>query len=113
VRETRRDLEQMLDLGAVRSWRPPILETVATNGTGTDALWVAINEHREHQNRSGELVRRRRERIEGDLSRVLALEARLRAVSVAGGATYERLVSALVAGEIDPYSAADQLLAPQ
>ena len=34
--EARRDLDQMLDLGTGRDdgWRPPIVETVATEGTG-------------------------------------------------------------------------------
>ena len=32
--ETRRDLEQMLDLSASTEWRPPIVPTVATTGAG-------------------------------------------------------------------------------
>ncbi|MGH9020813.1 MAG: methylmalonyl Co-A mutase-associated GTPase MeaB, partial [Acidimicrobiales bacterium] len=36
VAETRRDLAQMLDLGAARAWRPPIVSTVATTGDGVD-----------------------------------------------------------------------------
>ena len=36
ARETRRDLEQMLDLSAPGDWRPPIVETVAATGEGVD-----------------------------------------------------------------------------
>src|SRR5439155_1516461 len=32
------DLEAMLSLGEPRSWRPPIVRTVATDGAGIDAL---------------------------------------------------------------------------
>ena len=32
VHETRRDLESMLSLAGARAWRPPIVETVATDG---------------------------------------------------------------------------------
>ena len=48
VEQTRRDLEQMLDLSELPadSWRPPIVATVATTGAGTGELWDAINAHR-------------------------------------------------------------------
>ncbi len=46
AKETRRDLEQMLDLGRARAWRPLIVETTATNDEGTDALFDAIDAHR-------------------------------------------------------------------
>ncbi len=110
VRETRRDLEQMLDLGRATAWRPPIIETIATSDTGTEAVWAALNDHREFQSTSGELERRRRERTRGELSRVLAMEVTARATSLAGGDAYERVVAAVLAGEMDPYSAADELL---
>ena len=48
ARETRRDLELMLDLTQLGDWRPPIVETVATEGKGVDELWTAIGEHRAH-----------------------------------------------------------------
>ena len=56
---TRRDLEQMLDLGAAAEWRPPIVSTVATTGDGVDALWDAVEQHRHHATESGLLERRR------------------------------------------------------
>ncbi len=34
AKETRRDLEQMLDLTALGDWRPPVLETTASTGDG-------------------------------------------------------------------------------
>jgi len=30
----------MLELGGAHEWRPPILETVATDGTGVAELWT-------------------------------------------------------------------------
>src|SRR6202789_955155 len=45
-RETRRDLDQMLELGATHEWRPPILETIATDASGVGELWDAVVEHR-------------------------------------------------------------------
>jgi LAO/AO transport system kinase len=40
-----RDLEYMLDLAPDGGWRPPIIRTVATDGTGLDQLLAAIDDH--------------------------------------------------------------------
>lgn len=39
------DLEAMMSLGESRGWRPPVLRTVATDGTGIEALAEAIERH--------------------------------------------------------------------
>jgi LAO/AO transport system kinase len=109
VRETRRDLEQMLDLGGEREWRPKILETVATNGTGTEELWDAVVAHRAFLH-DGRLEQHRRQRTRTELDKVLAATARSRVTELAHGAAYEAQVDALVAGTTDPYRAADTLL---
>jgi LAO/AO transport system kinase len=48
VEETRRDLEQMLELSdlVADAWRPPILPVVATTGDGIAELWSSIVDHR-------------------------------------------------------------------
>ena len=76
VAETRRDLEQMLDLGGERAWRPPIVETTATTGEGTDGLVEAIWSHRDIVDaHRGEAARARARR---ELDRVLAVMLRAR-----------------------------------
>ncbi len=46
--ETRRDLDAMLDLTAtVDGWRPPIIEAIATEGSGVEELWTTIRAHRD------------------------------------------------------------------
>ncbi|WP_267471362.1 P-loop NTPase family protein [Actinomarinicola tropica] len=70
--ETRRDLESMLDLTEHRDWRPPIVATVATEGTGREELWRAIADHRRHITGTGELERRRADRARDELGRVIA-----------------------------------------
>lgn len=42
------DLISMLDVGPETDWRPPIVSTVATLGTGTEELLSAIRDHRSH-----------------------------------------------------------------
>jgi LAO/AO transport system kinase len=109
VKETRRDLEQMLDLGRQREWRPLIVETTATDGTGTDELFEAIDAHRRYldEDRLAEL---RRQRARRELDKVVSVLLRSRVVELARGTTYDSEIEALVAGSTDPYQAAERLL---
>ncbi len=109
VRETRRDLDQMLDLGGVHEWRPSILETVATEGTGTTELWDAVVNHRTFIE-SAQLGDRRRTRMRVELDKVLSAMVRSRIVALAHGDDYEDQIDSLLAGTTDPYRAAQALL---
>jgi LAO/AO transport system kinase len=109
VRETRRDLEQMLDLGAEHEWRPLIVETIASDGTGTEGLWEAMVAHRRFLDEA-RLLDRRRARFRAELDRVIAVMVRSRVTDLAHGSAYESRVDALVAGATDPYRAAQELL---
>src|SRR5512134_4003444 len=53
VDDTVRDLQQMLELSPPRAWTPPIVRTVATDGTGIDDLHDAIVAHRAHLTSDG------------------------------------------------------------
>jgi len=109
VRETRRDLDQMLDLGATHDWRPPILETVATDGAGVVELWDAVVAHRSYLE-SGQLDDRRRARLRVELDKVLSAMVRSRIGALAHGDAYEGQIDSLLVGETDPYRAASELL---
>jgi len=109
VRETRRDLEQMLDLGGEHEWRPPILETVATTGGGVGELWDGVVAHRTFLD-DGRLDEHRRARMRVELDKVLTATVRSRVGALARGDAYEAQVQALLAGTTDPYQAAQTLL---
>jgi LAO/AO transport system kinase len=109
VRETRRDLEQMLDLGGAHEWRPKILETVATKNTGTEELWDAIVEHRTFI-QFGRLDQHRRKRMRVELDKVISAMVRGRIGALAHGAAYEEQIDALLSLTTDPYRAAEALL---
>jgi LAO/AO transport system kinase len=109
VRETRRDLEQMLDLGT-HEWRPPIVETTATNAEGVEQLWDALGAHRDFVT-GPNLHTHRREHLRRELDKVLAVMLQAQVSELAHGATYEAQLDALVAGATDPYHAAETLLA--
>ena len=108
---TRRDLEHMLDLDTnMGAWRPPVLLTSATDGDGVPELWAAIEKHGEHLRTSGELDRRRAERLEGELTAVLVRRLARDVRSLAGGAAWNDVRARVVSGTTDPYEAASELL---
>jgi LAO/AO transport system kinase len=110
--ETRRDLDNMLDLDpAMGEWRPPIVATTATTGDGVEELWQAVGEHGAYLERSGELVGRRRRRLIEELDRVLVRRLAADVRTLAGGEVYARLTAAMLARQIDPQAAAAELLA--
>ena len=112
VEETRRDLEQMLDLSELPadSWRPPILATVATTGDGVPELWEAINAHRAHAQASGQLESRRAFRAREELREIVAERLHQRARQICTGDRWEALTAAVAARESDPWAAADTML---
>ena len=110
VREARRDLEQMLDLSRPGAWRPEIIDTTATAAEGVAELWTAVSRHRDHLRDTGRLTTRRAGRMAQELRRVLLARAEVRVEELAAGEEFASAVKALVAGELDPYGAADTLL---
>ena len=111
VREARRDLEQMLDLARPGAWRPEIVETTATAAEGVTELWYAVARHRAHLVGSGELAVRRADRVAQELRRVLLVRTEVTVDELVAGEEFTTAVKALAAGELDPYEAAEGLLA--
>jgi LAO/AO transport system kinase len=110
VREARRDLEQMLDLARPGAWRPEIVDTTATAAEGVSELWSAVARHRAHLLGSGQLTVRRADRLALELRRVLLARTEVHIDELVAGEEFSSSVKALVAGELDPYRAADRLL---
>jgi LAO/AO transport system kinase len=110
VREARRDLEQMLDLARPDAWRPEIVDTTATAAEGVSELWGAVARHRAHLLASGLLTVRRADRLALELRRVLLARTEVHIDELVAGEEFSSSVKALVAGELDPYHAADRLL---
>jgi LAO/AO transport system kinase len=112
VEETRRDIEQMLDLSELPpdAWRPPIVATVGTTGEGVPALWDAINAHRQYAESSGQLASRRAFRAREELREIVVNRLYQRAREICTGERWEALTDAVAAHECDPWSAADTML---
>jgi LAO/AO transport system kinase len=110
--QTVRDLRQMLSFGEHRAqdaWQPPVLRTVAARAEGVDDVLAALDAHREWLDRSGERARRRRARAEAEIEAIALEQHRNRIGDVRGAAGLPRLAERVLAGELDPYRAADEL----
>jgi LAO/AO transport system kinase len=108
--DTVRDLELMLELAGERDWRPPIVETVATDGRGVGDLWQAVHDHRAYLEADGRLERRRDSRLRDELRAIVHERLREGADARCRGEQFDRLVEQVAARELDPYAAADELL---
>jgi LAO/AO transport system kinase len=109
--ETRRDLDNMLDMNSfMGEWRPPIVATVAATGEGTDELWTALADHRAYLERSGELAARRERRLLDELSEVLVRRLETKVRDLEGGEGYQRIRQSVADRSVDPYTAADELI---
>jgi LAO/AO transport system ATPase len=110
-----RDLRYMQSLGGRHSgaeaWRPPIVKTVAARGEGVDALVEAIEKHRSWMGEHGELALRRRTRAAAEIEALAVATVKQRFAEVHGSAALDEAAAQVVAGDTDPYTAADRLVA--
>lgn len=111
--QVRRDLRSMVALAERPdgAWRPPVLKTVASEGQGAAEVVDAIDAHRAWAGESGELERRRVRRVRDEVEAIALTALRERWGSVDAGGRLDELARGVVAGESDPYAAADALLA--
>lgn len=110
-----RDLQQMLDLGAEKTWRPPILltqalRTRAANGTGVEQVWEAVAAHRAHLESSGEIRTRRLHRAAEEIREIALGRMRAAIGTVGESERLAALAEEVLAHRLDPYAAADTLL---
>ena len=107
ARQTVRELHQMLELSDAE-WKPDIVSTVATKGSGITELWAAIEKHRAYQEEKGLLQTRRRRRIESEIREIVAERFRSR-VKDELGTLLEELTGEVESRRLDPHEAADRL----
>jgi LAO/AO transport system kinase len=106
--EVVREVRQMLHLGAARDWDPPVLMTSAVDHEGVQALWEAIETHRDHLAAGGALAAKRRARLLREVEALAAERFRLRIAATLEAD--DALADDLVERRIDPYAAAAMLV---
>jgi LAO/AO transport system kinase len=111
---TARELATMLEFrpAAEGSWNPRVLKTEAQRGTGIEELVGEILLHRDHLLSSGTINDFLRERNERHFMDILRDGLFKRALDyMSPDATLDRVVAGMGDHTIDPYSAAEQVLA--
>ncbi|GAA1899918.1 methylmalonyl Co-A mutase-associated GTPase MeaB [Streptomyces sodiiphilus] len=111
---TVRELNHMLGLGESRSpgdWRPSIVKTVASRGEGVDEVVEALEKHRAWMEERGVLTERRRRRAAHEVETIAVTALRERIGDLRGDQRLGVLAERIVAGTLDPYAAADELVA--
>jgi GTPase len=106
-----REIRGVLSLGPSTSWRVPIVKAEAAKGEGVAELAEKISEHREHIEAEGTLDERRARNLRNEVLELAASRMRRRLeAAVADDATVRELLDRVVKREIDPASAAKELL---
>jgi LAO/AO transport system kinase len=113
--QTIRELKGMLSLGfsdvTSGGWKPPVCRTVASRSEGIDDVVDALSRHRDWLDSSGEGTRRRTARARGEIEAIALTELRSRMDELRGRAATGELAAEVAAGRLDPYAAADRLIA--
>jgi LAO/AO transport system kinase len=96
--------------GDMPVWIPPILLTVATEGTGIPELAQAITRHARHLRETGDWQRRERTRLQSELDALLQETLVDRWRSSVSEAGYHQVLQDLVERQISPWRAVSILL---
>jgi LAO/AO transport system kinase len=115
AQEVVRDLRTMLAMANYGSsggqqWKPPIVSTAASTGEGIADLAAAIDSHASWLDSTGQRDCRRLARAREEISAIAVAELRQRMGGLPGESKLEDLAARVTAGEIDPYTAADELI---
>jgi LAO/AO transport system kinase len=110
-----RDLKYMISLGRREAqgptWRIPVVPTVASKGEGVTDVLDAVDAHHDWMVGHGELERRRTGRAAAEVEAIALAALRDQIGDLRGGDALDELAKRVMAGELDPYAAADTLVA--
>jgi LAO/AO transport system kinase len=107
-----REIRGVLSLAEDRSgWKVPILRTEAVKGEGIEELVARIDEHRAYIESEGTLERRRARNLRNEVLGIAAARMRRKLTdAVADDPQVAELLERVVRRELDPASAAGELL---
>ena len=106
------DIQAMLETnGKNQKWKPPIIKTIAIKGDGVRELLGKIWEHRKYLE-SGISASRHKAHTEAELLEVLKQKIAQRLLNdLQRKGELDAILKRILAREIDPYSAADEIIA--
>jgi LAO/AO transport system kinase len=113
AQEAVRDLRAMIALArrGPGEWRPPVVTTIAVKGDGIGELAAEVDAHWSWLASSGQRDARRRARAREEISAIAVGELRQRAGGLPGDSRLDELADRVAVGKLDPFTAADELVA--
>ena len=113
AQEAVRDLRTMIAMArrGEGDWKPPIVTTTATTGEGITDLTARLDAHWSWLASSGERDRRRLARARAEITALAVAALAVRMGGLPNGTGLDSLAARVAAGELDPFSAADELVA--
>jgi LAO/AO transport system kinase len=109
------DLKQMISLARRElrgaSWRQPIVRTIASKGEGAAEVVAALDAHHDWLLAHGELARRRAARAREEVEAIALRRLRAELADLRDGDRLAGLADRVVARELDPFAAAEALIA--
>ncbi len=107
------EIEMMLELDSKEvDWRPPILRTIASKDEGIDELIDALDEHFAYLEESGELKKRREQRIRDEVVMMIQEEiARYVDETVIETDGFNDKIIGIQNHKSDPYTVVDDIMA--
>jgi GTPase len=114
AQEAVRDLRTMIAMAqrGAGEWKPPIVTTVAVKGEGIGELVAKVDAHWSWLDSSGQRDARRRTRAREEITAIAVAELRQRVGGLPGDSRLDALADRVAAGELDPFTAVDELVAP-
>ncbi len=109
---TIREVNMMLDLNQASAvWRPPVLPTRALANEGLEDLYKEIRSHRRHLEEGGRLQESRKEKARLEVMELVEFKIKSRVWNqIRKRDFFETMLNQILKKELDPYSAADQIL---
>jgi LAO/AO transport system kinase len=107
-----REIKMVLALGPHREWTVPVLRSEAVTGAGIPELADTLDTHRAHLQQQGILGERRRRNLMGEVLAIATQRMRRELeASLRDDASVQQLLDRVADRELDPASAATEILA--
>ncbi len=103
-------IQMILHFREAAAWSPSVLKTVASEGTGIDDVVAEIARHRTHLEKSGELLARRRKRLEQRIGELVTDRLRIDFWTAERRTHLAGRLEAVLRLEVSPYDLAEELI---
>jgi LAO/AO transport system kinase len=106
-----REIKGVLALGPQEGWKVPVIRTRAVTGEGVEELLQTLAAHRAHIDAEGTLAERRRRNLQNEVLAIAGQRLRRELeAALADDPEFRSLLERVVARELDPATAAAQVL---